>query len=349
MLPPSMQNSTGNILNKIIQSGLQIIDVRSPSEYKKGHIPGSINIPLLNDAERVLVGTCYKTVGKEAATDLGFKLVGKKFHLMISKVRKINPTNAPFYVYCWRGGMRSSIFQWVMKTSGFEAEKISGGYKEYRNEVLLSFENPFKMVSITGKTGCGKTRMLVHIQKLGVGVVDLEKIANHRGSAFGGIGKNAQPSQEMFENNLSLALLQNKDLPYFFVENESRRIGKLKLPDPFYFQLIEAKVICIETPIQFRRKNILNEYGKFDNKLLEDATRNLIKRLGIERTNQAIDALNNNNKALWLDILLEYYDKSYLFGFEKNNQIINKNLYFDKITKKGAIQIIEIANELINA
>ena len=346
-----MQNTQLINVDLGFSSDILLIDVRSPGEYKQAHIPGAINIPLLNDNERVAVGITYKKAGNTAAVELGFKLVGKKFHQKILKTKlelaKNNKTKIT--IYCWRGGLRSNIFLWLLKTAGLDAELIPGGYKAYRNKLLTYFEKPLTLIALSGKTGSGKTKLLTYCKQLNEAVIDLEGLANHRGSAFGGIGLKKQPTQEMFENLLALELIACQNRGIVFVENESRRIGKLIIPLPFFEQLTKSKVIVLETTLDYRINEILKTYGKYKISLLKDATQTLVKRLGIERTAEAIHALENDNKVHWLTILFDYYDKSYAHSFDNNQQSIMGTLNTKKVRKQDALTLIQLAKPNLNA
>ena len=184
------------------ETQLPIVDVRSPIEFQKGHIPGAINIPLFTNKERALVGICYKKNGHDDAVELGLEIVGPKLSSFVNKVKAISPKKE-IKVYCARGGMRSSSFQWLLETAGFKkVYRLEKGYKAFRNHVLDFFNKEYTLRVLSGMTGSGKTDILLEMEKLGMQVIDLEGFADHRGSAFGGIGKNPETSTEKYENNI---------------------------------------------------------------------------------------------------------------------------------------------------
>ena len=182
-----------------------VIDVRAPIEYKKGHIPGAINIPLFDDLERAEIGTLYKANGKEEAVMRGLEIVSPKLTDFI-KQAKINTPSNEAYVYCFRGGMRSNSFGWLLNTAGLKVQIMQGGYKAYRNHALKQFAKTYQLILLGGATGSGKTEILHHLQNQ-IQILDLEKLAHHKGSAFGGIDQPAQFPQQLFENNMYLSLI----------------------------------------------------------------------------------------------------------------------------------------------
>lgn len=298
-------------LNSLKQAVL--LDVRSEGEFEQGHIPGAINLPLLNNEERAIVGTIYKQQGNRDAVQKGFELVGGKFADYISKAKALAVDNS-ISVYCWRGGMRSNIMAWLFTTAGFKVNLLKGGYKSYRTHALQSFEAQRKYRILGGKTGSGKTEMLQHLKNSGEQIIDLEAIAHHRGSAFGGIGQEPQPSNEQFENELFWELQQFDSSKIIWLENESRLIGKNKIPDAIYAQMRAAKVVEMLVPNDLRVKRILTEYGTFSKEILEETTRKLEKKLGNLRMKQAVEALHNNEMEVWAKMMLEYYDDFYAYG-----------------------------------
>ena len=175
-----------------------IVDVRSPKEYQLAHIPGAINIPLFNDAERAMVGTTYKHEGREKAITQGLELVGPKMAEFVAEGKRILQEHQAVYItmHCWRGGMRSKSMATLFNFAGIPTLTITGGYKVYRNAVQQSFANPLHLIVLGGKTGSAKTAILQALQQQGEQIIDLEKLANHKGSAFGQLGEDPQPSSE---------------------------------------------------------------------------------------------------------------------------------------------------------
>lgn len=290
-----------------------IIDVRSEGEYLKGRFPGSVNLPILNDEHRKLVGTSYKKEGREQAVQLGFKLVGPLFSDLIEKAKQLAP-DKKVALYCWRGGMRSNIMAWVLSMAGFKVTLLKGGYKVFRNFSISYFNSLPKLIVIGGKTGSGKTDFIKHCRENEIPAIDLEGLANHRGSAYGGIGLGPQPTQEQFENELGLEFYSNKNMDFCFIENESRLIGKIVLPNLIHDALREASVAQIEEQLDLRVKRIAKEYATMPvNELIEN-TRRIEKRLGNLQMRNAIEALENNDFTTWIKILLNYYDDNYNYS-----------------------------------
>lgn len=299
-----------------LQSNLPIIDVRSPGEHQKGHIPYATNIALFSDDERAHVGTVYKKQSRDAAVALGYKYVTPKLGDFISEARKVAPSG-DVIVHCWRGGMRSQSFAKHLSDNGFENVKlIVGGYKSYRNYLLKSFETPVKLNVLGGYTGSGKTYILQEIKQLGEQVIDLEGIANHKGSAFGGIGQALQPTYEQFENDLFYEWRQLDLSQPIWVEDESHNIGRVKIPMQLFTQMRDAKLFFIDIPKEERAVHLVAEYACCDNEQLAFSLEKIAKRLGGVNTNQALANLSENNFEKVALITLHYYDKSYMKGMK---------------------------------
>ena len=299
-----------------------IIDVRSPGEFDHAHIVSALNLPLFTNEERAIIGTTYKKQSREAAIKVGLPLFGTKLLPMIETVEKwvsekqeeANTTKPNILVHCWRGGMRSAAVAWLLDLYGYKVYQLTGGYKAYRNWVLNQFIKEYPIKVLGGFTGSGKTEILHALQQRNIAVIDLEGLANHKGSAFGAIGQAAQPSQEMFENKLATALFTNKtDLP-FWVEDESQRIGLVMIPNSFFIQMRNSVCHFIIIPFEERLNFILQGYGSYDVQLLIDATVRIQKRLGGLETKNAVQFFNDNNIIAAFAILLKYYDRWY----EKN-------------------------------
>ena len=309
--------SVGEFLENIGESVL--LDVRSEGEFEQGHLPGSINLPLLNNEERAIVGTIYKKEGNQIAVRKGFELVGGKFAEYIAKASDYS-NGKSISLYCWRGGMRSNIMAWLFTTAGINVQLLKGGYKAYRKLVLaeLSKERNFKILG--GKTGSGKTMILQEMKKLGVQAIDLESLASHRGSAFGGIGMPVQPSNEQFENELFAEFNKCSEEKLIWLENESRLIGRIKLPDAIYEQMRKATVIDLLVPAEIRAKHIVMEYGAYPKEQLAAITKSIEKKLGNLRMKQALEFLEANDLINWALLLLTYYDNFYSYGMSVRKQ-----------------------------
>lgn len=293
---------------------LPLVDVRSPGEFFKGRIPGAINIPLFSDEERARVGTAYKQESKEKAIDLGYTYVNPKLNDFITKSSAIAP-NKKIIIHCWRGGMRSQSFAQHLHDNGFsEVYVLEKGYKAFRNYVRLFFERPFNLHVIGGYTGSGKTELLEKIKALGEATVDLEGIAHHKGSAFGAIGEQDQPSVEQFENQLFDKLRAFSPEQAIWLEDESLSIGKVVIPRPFFNQIRQQNVYFLDIPVQARAAYLAQTYGRYEKEKLKESLEKIAKRLGYDQLKLALDALEKGELEKVAEIALRYYDKAYLKG-----------------------------------
>ncbi len=238
-----------------------LLDVRAPVEFTRGALPASHNLPLLNDAERTAVGIAYKNAGQQAAIALGNKLIaGEHQAERISAWKQFFMEYPDAVLYCYRGGLRSEIVQQWLAEAGLEVPRIAGGYKRMRRELLETIEHTAgfnNLLVVAGKTGSGKTH-LIHVMQ---NSLDLEGLANHRGSAFG-TRVQGQPTQINFENAFAIALLKlSKRKPRrLFVEDESRAIGSLALPQSLYVKMLEAPIALLEESLEQRADTILSDY-----------------------------------------------------------------------------------------
>lgn len=324
-------------LRKIIP----LLDARSEGEFLQSHIPGAINVPILNDIERQSVGTIYKQEGSDNAVLKGFELVGPRFHTIIKKALELFP-DKKILVYCWRGGMRSEIMSWLLSLSGFKIYRLKGGYKAYRTKTFFTVRQNHKYLVLGGKTGVGKTRLLQKLRERDEQIIDLEGLANHKGSSFGGIGMESQPSVEQFENLIAEELFQIPSEDIIWIENESRRIGKVILPKELYDTLSNAPLIEIERSMDQRIELIMEEYGSLPKEELLLGVNRLRKKLGGLNTTQCIQAIENNQPIIWITLLLYYYDKAYEFDLDKNHT--SQRVRFDmsdSLTETEIDQLLE--------
>lgn len=318
-----------------------LIDVRSPSEYHHAHIPGALSLPLFSDEERKIVGTAYKQESREKAIKIGLDFFGPKMRTMVEVVesklqfaaannQQTTTNQQPeVFVYCWRGGMRSGAVSWLLNLYGFKVYTLAGGYKSFRNYILKTFEQPFNFKILGGYTGSGKTEMLQEISSNGDVVIDLEKIAQHKGSAFGSLNLPPQPTQEMFENILGMALLaaigkttsNNSQATSIWLEDESQRIGNLNIPMELWKTMRKSPLYFFEIPFEERLNYIVQEYGKGDTQKLKDATVRISKRLGGLETKNTLQFLDEGNTKEAFRILLHYYDKLYLKGLHNREDV----------------------------
>ncbi len=306
-----------------------LLDVRSPGEYQHGHIPGAISFPLFSDEERAAVGTIYKQVGNEAAVELGLRFVGPKLESFVQHAKVVAP-DRKLIVHCWRGGQRSGSMAWLFRQAGFEVDTLKGGYKSYRHFVLHELESThLKIVILGGSTGSGKTKILKALAEQGEQVIDLEGLANHKGSAFGFIGELPQPTVEQFENNLFETVLPLDTSKRVWVENESHSIGRIFIPEGFWSKMREAPLVNILIPEAARMENLLCDYVLTDRDDLEKAFQKIYKKLGGLQFKTAIEALQINDFAAAARIALHYYDKTYQHGLENSLSKDIKHLTFE--------------------
>ena len=304
-----------------------ILDVRSPGEYKHAHIPSAYNFPLFTDEERTVVGKLYKQKSREAAIKAGLDYFGVKMSKMVEAAEEIvkQHSKSPGHtnivlVHCWRGGMRSAGVAWLLDLYGFKVYTLAGGYKAFRNLTLQQFNDYYPLRVLGGYTGSGKTEVLHALRSSGQRIIDLEGIAGHKGSAFGGIGLPYQPTQEMFENELGMALYHlyaADDKTPVWIEDESQRIGMVNIPNSFWKTMREAPVYFLDIPFEQRLLFIVAAYGKLNKEDLLNAITRIQKRLGNLHAKNAMNYLLADDHKECFSILLRYYDKYYAKGLSE--------------------------------
>jgi len=329
-----------------------LIDVRSPSEYYKGHMPNSINIPLFDNDERSIIGTIYKKEGREKAVIKGLKFFEKKLEFILDNLfmsiesyKNIPSKNKDFLIriYCSRGGMRSQSIAWLLEKYKLNPITLKGGYKIYRRWVLNSFSKKINLIVIGGKTGTGKTKLLSLLEKYKYQTIDLEGFACHRGSTFGGLGMKEQPSNEQFENIIAEKLNSFKCSNNIFVEAESANIGKCKIPYEFFKQMKHSRRIEILRSESNRLDELIDTYSVFKKEELQESVLRIKKRLGPQRTKIALESINNEKWDLVCKSVLDYYDKCY--EYEKVGKTNIKLL--DLTDKKFDERILELINNVL--
>jgi tRNA 2-selenouridine synthase len=301
--------------NFLSASGV-ILDVRSPSEYRQGHLPGAVSFPLFTDAERSQVGTCYKQQGRDEAVELGFAIAGPKFAQFIAEAKQL-AGDRRVRVHCWRGGMRSGAVAWVLEMAGFEVATLAGGYKAFRRWALATVEQPKPIVIMGGMTGTGKTDILAALSQKGAQVLDLEALASHRGSSFGGLGLPPQPTNEQFENDIAVRWAAFDARQPVWIEAESSRIGLCRVPEPLFHQMSRAVVLEIKRSRSERLAGLVQVYGSADRQDLIQATLRIQKRLGGQRTKEAIELIQAEKLTEAFDLILDYYDKTYTYDLQR--------------------------------
>ena len=325
-------NSRKEELEKFRKVNGPLIDVRSPSEYYKGHMPNSINIPLFDNEERSIVGIIYKNYGREKAVIQGLEYIAIKIENIVNKLFEAinvykskndnsNLEEPTFKIYCARGGMRSQSISWLLEKHNHRSVTLNDGYKSYRKWTLDSFNKKWEIVVIGGKTGTGKTKILKLLGENNFQIIDLEGLACHRGSTFGGLGMTTQPSNEQFENIIAEKLKGFKKNKKIFVEAESSNIGKCKIPHDFFSQMKTADRIEIKKSQSNRIDELINTYSIFNEKDLIEAVLRIKKRLGPQRTTIAIESIKNKDWESVCMSVLEYYDKCYEYEKTGKNNI----------------------------
>lgn len=324
-------------------TNLPLVDVRSPGEFAKGHIRNAVNIPLFKDDERAIVGTLYKQQGKKDAIEKGLEIVGPKM-LALTKVAETAAKDGKLGVYCWRGGMRSNRMAWLFEQVGLECTVLESGYKAYRNFALDSFSH-LNLIVLAGQTGCGKTEILHALRDEGEQILDLEGMANHKGSAFGGIGMKPQPTSQQFQNDLHAAVQKLDTQKRIWIERESMTIGKTNLPQTLWENMNSSSLISIDVPQEFRIKRLVKDYGKASKKELESSIRKLQQNLGGQNMKAALGFLEEGKLSEVAALLLKYYDKGYKFNRKKyaEREPINVSLQTNDAVE-NAKELIRVAN-----
>lgn len=298
------------------------VDMRSPGEYAAGHIPSAVNIPLFDDEERCVVGTTYRQIGVEEAKQQGLAYVSMKLPDIVEQVRRLNNSGRTVIVYCWRGGMRSKSLVTVLELMGISACQLLGGYKAYRQHVLdrlRDFEVKPVIIVLCGSTGTGKTVILQQLYQRNIPVIDLENLANHRGSVFGQIGLGKPATAQNFDAVLLQELDKLNDQPYIVVECESKRIGNVYLPDCLFKAMQQGKKLLVSASLETRVDRLIQEYLDIysDNaEAILASIDSLRKRLGNKKTDNLVAEFKAGKvRDVVRVLLMEYYDPMY--GYEK--------------------------------
>lgn len=332
-----------------------VLDVRSPGEFQHAHIPGAISFPLFSDEERKVVGTTYKQESREQAIKIGLDYFGPKMRSFVEHAEALTqdqvtdlekPSPKTVLVHCWRGGMRSGAIAWLLDLYGFKVYTLVGGYKKFRNWVIQTYSKPFPFKILGGFTGSGKTYVLQELRNLGEKVIDLEGLACHKGSAFGHIGQPPQPTQEMFENLVSLELARaSVTFGTIWMEDESQRIGHVNIPHTLWASMRIAPVCFMDIPFEERLQHIVQEYGVLDAERLGHAIERIQKRLGPLETKTSLQMLKEGDLNGSFSILLKYYDKGYLRG------LTNRENHEEMVTKITLTKVnaLENARQLIQS
>jgi tRNA 2-selenouridine synthase len=301
-----------------------IVDARSPSEFADDRLPGAVNWPSLDDAERALIGTEYKQVSPFAARKRGAALVARNVAAHLERHVLDKPHDWAPLVYCWRGGKRSGALATVLDQIGFRVHLLEGGYRAFRRAVVAELDAlPARLAwrVVCGPTGAGKSRLLAALQAQGAQVLDLEALANHRGSVLGLVPGSAQPSQKAFDTRVWNALRALDPKRPVFVESESKKIGELRVPEPLVARMRAAPCVWLELPIEARVALLLDEYDFFVRDV--DAFCARLDALRALRGKAVVDAWQEQARsgrtaAVVRDLLDAHYDPIYLQSMRRN-------------------------------
>jgi tRNA 2-selenouridine synthase len=295
----------------------EVIDVRTPLEFAEDHIPGAVNAPVLENEERVVIGTMYKQVSTFEATRVGAAMVARNIARHMDTTFADRPRNWRPLIYCWRGGKRSESMTAWFNLIGWQARRLDGGYKTYRHSVvdaLAGMPPQFRYTVLAGPTGSGKTRLLRALERTGAQVLDLERIATHRGSVLGAVQGESQPSQKAFESALVQTLRGFERARPVFIEAESRRIGRVTLPESLLGSMHRATCVAVEADREERIAFLLDEYDH----LFDEPARfkaqlarliGLHSRERVEHWHRLID--ENQRAALFRELIDLHYDPAY--------------------------------------
>lgn len=329
-----------NLENKIF------IDVRSPIEFVEATIPGSINIPILDNDERVIVGTIYKQKGSYDAKIKGIEFASKKLSSIYSQVNSLSKQYKNVILFCWRGGLRSGTVVNFLSSLGLNIYQLDGGYKKYRKHVVHYFDNEdfqHDFIVLHGHTGVGKTEILEKLRNYNIPILHLEELAKNSGSVFGKIyyDSGEKVTQKMFDA-FAFETLRLSNSRYIVVESEGQRVGGITLPKGLFKAIVNGKHILLETFLENRVKRLVDDYvNKIpdNDTLLENAIYNLKKRIGSNNVEQCINWIKESKyNKIAEKLTTEYYDPLYEYSIENYNYMMKINYEnieeaIDEITK----------------
>jgi tRNA 2-selenouridine synthase len=312
-----------------------IIDVRSPSEFSLDHIPGAINLPVLSDEERALIGTLHKQASPFDAKRRGAAIVARRIGEMLALPAFEQARDWQPLVICWRGGKRSGSLTHILRQIGWPAVQLDGGYRAYRalvNDALDTLPAQHTFVVIAGRTGSGKSRLLTALRGAGAQTLDLEQLANHRGSVLGGLPDAPQPSQKWFESQLLTQLLALTPGQPVFVESESKKIGDLRVPEALMVQMRASPCAVIDSNIDTRVELLLSEYAHFlkDQNALARQLHCLTALHGHAKIDRWVGFGSDTNwRELVLELLRDHYDPAYDRSMLRNFSHLGSAKHFE--------------------
>lgn len=307
-----------------------LIDARTPKEFEESPIPGAVNIPALLDDERVAVGTAYVRESKEKAKEIGIEKISKRLPEIFQQINELSKKYDKLVFYCARGGMRSSSLEAIFFALKYKTLKLEGGYKAYRNYIINDLEEKnkdLKYIILHGRTGVGKTKILERLAERGYPVMDLEKMADHKGSFFGGLCEKKKQSQRRLESLIYENVVNNTS-GYVLAESESKRIGNIYIPEEIAKSIVNGTHIIIDTSIENRVKIIMEDYASATKEELKFCLDRVGRYISKERYETYSKLLDEGNLEKLSEILMEkYYDPLY-------DQSINKYEYAETIYYK---------------
>lgn len=326
-----------------------LIDVRTPKEFLLEKIPNSVNIPVLLDEERVAVGTTYVQRSKESAKKMGIEFISKRLPEIFEQAQELSKKYSKLVFMCARGGMRSSSITSLFGSLGYKVAKLEGGYKAYRDFILnnLPIENEkFKYIVIHGRTGVGKTKILNKMIELGVSVMDLEKMAAHKGSFFGALGEELPQNQKRFDGEV-FEFLRTCKTKYIVVESESKRIGNLYVPESVYTSMTNGRHLFIDTSISNRLDILLEDYTKVSPQEIEECIMKVARYVSKEKTNTYLNLLHEGKlKELGELLIVQYYDPLYEVSIDRHEfELSIKYEDMDKCAKELSEYFFKLENE----
>ena len=321
-----------------------LIDVRTPKEYEESTIPGAINIPVLLDEERVMVGTAYKKENPEIAKQMGIEAISKRLGTITKEISELAKCYEKIVFFCSRGGMRSGAMTSFFKSMGYKTTRLSGGYKSYRAFIIDDFKNivkGLKLITLHGKTGTGKTKILIELNNRGIETIDLEGLAKNRGSNFGHIGITQDRSQKTFESLLYNAVKHRKN-NVIVIEGESRKIGPIHIPESFWDTMKDGIKILVEGPIEMRLDIIMEDYTRIDElkKNLLEVAKKLKRYMNGNTYNKFVELVKIGDiREAARQMMIGYYDPMYNKSLNSHNY--HEEIYIDSI-EDGILKLEEI-------
>ena len=321
-----------------VEKEFTFIDVRTEEEFEEFHIPGAINVPLFTKEEKEKISKVYYEKGEKEARITALELVSSKLPSIVKRIKEIKNKKGRVAVYCWRGGMRSLAVSSICNLCGVYVLRLKGGFRAFRKFTFEDMEEILKdkfFLVIYGPTGVGKTRLLRKLKVEGFPVIDLEGLAGHRGSVFGGIGLK-QPSQKFFDALLWEEVRSLRGFRYLIVEGESRRIGRIHLPEVFWNKILEGRKIVVELPLEERVRISVEDYGvgKFPSEVYLESLSKIRKILGAEEFNIIKNfILEGKYEEAVKELMMNYYDKLYAKSTPPADKVIKGEDFGDLYEK----------------